>query len=299
MKPFRMLSRGVRDAFKSVFRNFSLSAASIISITITLLVMAIALVISANINQFTENIVNDVTIVSYIDTSTTEAELNALKTEILRLDNIEKITVVTKDEAAEKASQESEVMANIFAQYEEGDNPLYDSFEIKVKDIEKIGETAKKIGEFERVEIVKYGEGLIEQLLSAFDIVKKIAYGVLAALLLVTMFLITNTIKLTIYARKKEIGIMRLVGASNSSIKIPFMIEGILLGLLGSVLPIVFIYFSYKYLFENFNGKLISPLITLVKPTPFIWYVSLILLGIGLVVGMVGSVNSVERHLKL
>ena len=111
--------------------------------------------------------------------------------------------------------------------------------------------------------------------------------------------MIINTIKLTIFSRKREIGIMRLVGASNSRIKLPFVIEGIILGMIGSIIPILVVVFGYTGLYDYFGGVLFSPVIKLVSPIPFVVNTSLIILGIGMVVGMVGSARAVRRYIKV
>ena len=115
---------------------------------------------------------------------------------------------------------------------------------------------------------------------------------------MVTAFLIANTIKLAIYSRKREIEIMRLVGASNISIKIPFIIEGLFIGIFGSIIPILIVVFGYTTLFDFFGGELFT-LATLVDPVPFVYMISLLLLGIGVAVGMLGSYQAVRKYLKI
>ena len=119
------------------------------------------------------------------------------------------------------------------------------------------------------------------------------------ALVFVTLFLITNTIKITIFSRKREIEIMRLVGASNFSIKQPFVIEGFCLGFLGAIIPICATLYGYSAIYKHFNGQLFSPFVKLVPAEPFIYWVSLILLGLGVVVGMFGSYRAVRKYLKI
>ena len=149
------------------------------------------------------------------------------------------------------------------------------------------------------IKLVKYGEDMVKQLISLFDIVRKISVGVVVALIVVTAFLISNTIKITIFSRKKEIEIMRLVGASNINIKIPFIFEGLFLGVLGSIIPIIATTYGYVAIFKNFNGQLFSPFIRLITPEPFIYLVSGIVLLIGMLVGMFGSYLAVRKHLKI
>ena len=240
MKPFRMLGRCIRDAFKSVIRNFSLSLASISCITITLIIVAIAIMASLNVTNFTDLIEKDMTIVAFVDNEATDKDLEIIKTEINSLDNIQNIEFISKEEVGEQIKQESEVFEVVLSEFKEGESPLKDTYQIKVKNIEKIKTTAEEIREIEMVSVVRYGEGMVEKLVSAFDSIKNVTYGIVIALILVTIFLIVNTIKLTISARKREISIMRLVGASNFTIKTPFIVEGMILGVLGSIVPVVF-----------------------------------------------------------
>ena len=184
-------------------------------------------------------------------------------------------------------------------EWSDADNPLKDTFQVKVKDVEKIDKTADEIKKIDKVNTVRYGEGLVDKMISAFDTVQKVSYIAVIALVLVTLFLIINTIKLTIYSRKREIGIMRLVGATNFTIKTPFIIEGMFLGFLGSLVPVALIVFGYPYLYKSLNGYVFSPLINLIRPNPFIYHVSGIIILIGIFVGMIGSSSAVRKYLKV
>lgn len=299
MKLFRMLGRSIRDAFKSVIRNFSLSLASISCITITLIIVAIAIMASFNINNFTTEIEKDLTIVVFLDRDATEEDIKDVKTNIEKISNVEKITYISKAEVKKEMQQESEVLDKVLDGYSDGESPLKDTYQVKVKNIEQIKDTADRIKKINSVSVVRYGEGMVEKLVSAFDSVKKVTYGVVIALVVVTVFLIVNTIKLTISARRREIGIMRLVGASNFTIKTPFIVEGMILGLLGSIIPIIFTTYGYMAFYKHFDGYLFSKLIVLIKPEPFIYTTSLMVVIIGILVGMIGSASAVKKYLKI
>ena len=299
MKLFRMLGRSFRDAFKSVIRNFSLSLASISCITITLIIVAIAIMASLNINNFTDEIEKDLTIVVFLDRDADDNDIKDVKRELDKISNVEKITFISKDEVKEQMREESEVFAKVLDGYDEGESPLKDTYQVKVKEIEKIKVTADRIKKIDSVSVVRYGEGMVEKLVSAFTSIKNVTYGVVIALIVVTVFLIVNTIKLTISARKREIGIMRLVGASNFTIKTPFIIEGMILGVLGSIIPIIFTTYGYMAFYKHFDGYLFSQLIVLIKPEPFIYTTSLIVIIIGILVGMIGSASAVKKYLKI
>ncbi len=299
MKVFRILSRNIRDSFKSVFRNFSLSLASISCITITLIVMALAIILSYNVNNFVDLVEKDVTVVVFLKSDIKQDEVDVIEDSINSLKYIDSVTYQSKAEVTADIKNSSETFNNIMSNWDDDSNPLQPTFQVKVTDIEKIGEVAKKIENMDNVTIVKYGEGMVEQLISVFDTVKKITVGIVVALVLVTAFLIANTIKITIFSRKREIEIMRLVGASNTNIKIPFILEGLFLGILGSIIPIGVTIYGYNALYNNFNGQLFSPFIKLIQPQPFIYLVSLALLGIGILVGMFGSYRAVRKYLKI
>lgn len=299
MKLFRMLGRSIRDAFKSVIRNFSLSLASISCITITLIIVALAIIASLNVQNFTKEIEKDMTIVAFIDNDATEDEIDTLKEEVDKLTNVDKYTYQTKVEVKEQMKEESEIFKTVLDNWDEDESPLKDSLQIKVKDIEKISNTAERIRKLENISVVRYGENMVDKMISAFASIEKVTYGIVLALILVTIFLIVNTIKLTISARKREISIMRLVGASNFTIKTPFIVEGMILGALGSIVPILITLFGYTAFYTHFNGYLFSQLIQLIKPEPFIYSTSLIILIIGIIVGTVGSASAVKKYLKI
>lgn len=299
MKAIRILSRNIRDSFKGVIRNFSLSLASISCITITLIVVSISIILTYNVNSFADNVKKDVTIVAFMNVDITQEEKDDVLEEIKEIEGIESYTYQSKMDIANEMMESSEDLKTILSQYSEETSPLQATYLVKVKDINNIAKIAGKIEKIKGVDIVKYGEGMVEQLVSVFEIVKNISIGVVIALIVVTAFLISNTIKITIFSRKREIEIMRLVGASNINVKIPFIFEGLFLGALGSIIPIVITTYGYTMLYKKFEGQLFSPFIKLIKPTPFIYQISLALLIIGVLVGMYGSIKAVKKHLKI
>ena len=299
MKAIRIFFRNIRDSFKSVFRNFSLSLASISCITITLLVVAIAIVLSQNVNNFASLVEGDVTIVSFLKRDVTEEQTGRIKSKIDSLPYIESVVYKSKMELSKEMMDSSDVFSNVMKDWDDKSTPIQATFQVKVTDINEIKYIADEISKIDGVDIVKYGEGMIEQLVSLFEMVRKISIGMVIALVVVTAFLITNTIKITIFSRKREIQIMRLVGASNINIKIPFIMEGLFLGLMGSIVPILITIFGYNKLYTEFDGQLFSPFIKLIVPEPFVYMISIVLLLIGIAVGMFGSYAAVRKHLKI
>lgn len=301
MKPIRMLGRSIRDAFKSVVRNFSLSLASISCITITLIIVAVAIIASFNVQNFTEAIEKDLTIVVFLEHEVNNTDIQEVENEIRKLTNVEtkELEFKSKQEVKQQMQKESEVFNTVLSNWEDDESPLKDTYLVKVKDVTKIGKTADQIKTINNVSLVRYGEGMVEKLVSAFTSIQKVTYGIVIALVIVTVFLIINTIKLTISARKREISIMRLVGASNFTIKTPFIVEGMILGALGSIVPILITMYGYVAFYDHFDGYLYSELIKLIQPEPFIYSTSLIILVIGIIVGTLGSASAVKKYLKV
>ena len=299
MKAFRIFGRNVRDGFKSVGRNLSLSIASISCITITLLIISIALIASSNVENMTKLIREDFTIVAFIKLDTKDEDIKTIKKEIESYDNIESVTYQTKKEVANEMKDTSSDLAGIIDSWSDDTNPLYNTFLIKVKNTDQITKTAKKIEGLDSIEKINYLQGMVESLMTVFKFIEKAMIVAMIALLLVTLFLINNTIKITIFSRKREIEIMRLVGASNMSIKQPFVIEGLCLGFLGSVIPVLVTIYGYSVLYKHFNGQLFSPFFKLVPAEPFMYYIALILMGLGIVIGMFGSYKAVRKYLKI
>ncbi len=299
MKSFRMTIRSFRDAFKSVVRNFSLSLASITCITITLIIIAASFLISENVRNFTTLIEKDVTIVAFLDNDTTELDRENFEDNLKKMDNIDYYNYTSKQEVKDNMAKDYESLKDVLDNWDNTENPLKDTYTIKVIDVNNIRKTAEEIKALDKVSSVQYGEGLVEKMLSAFRAVEKITLIAALALVVVTIFLIINTIKLTIFSRKQEIYIMRLVGASNMRIKLPFVIEGIVLGIIGSFIPIIVIIYGYMALYNKMGGVLFSSLIKLVKPVPFVFNLSVVVLCIGVLVGMVGSSRAVRRYVKI
>lgn len=297
MKALRILSRSIRDSFKSVFRNFSLSIASILCTTITLILVAVAIFLSYNVREVTTTLEHELTIVVYYKQDVTDEQKMELENALKTMDNVDTYEIKNKDEWKAEMQKESDTLKTTLDYLEE--NPLLDSVIVTVKNVDDLSETANKIREYDFVSSAEYGEGMVENVIGIFDAISWGTIAMVVALVLVTAFLISNTIKLTIFSRKTEIEIMRLVGASNSAIKLPFIFEGFILGVFGSIIPILISIYGYVVLYNQTGGYVFTKIITLVEPFPFVIYLSLILLLIGSLVGMFGSWRAVRKHLKI
>lgn len=298
MKIFRIIRKNIRDAFKSVFRNFSLSMASISCTSITLILVSIALVVTYNVNSITRSIEDVLTIIVFVDKNATEQDIENVRFQIESNSNIDKKDVIyrTKDEIKESLSEDAD-LKSIFDTLDE--NPIQSAFVVKVKDIKKITDTANSFKNIPLVKEVKFGESMVNKLLSMFEVIRNGCVIACIALILVTAFLIGNTIKITIFSRRQEIAIMRLVGTSNTVIKMPFLIEGFVLGFIGAIVPILLTIYGYTFLYDYVGGSLFTDLVVLVNPSEIIYAASLVVLIVGGLVGMFGSLRAVRRYLKI
>lgn len=296
MQYVRIIGRNIRDAFKGVFRNFSLSMASILCTTITLIVVAISIILTYNINNFTKLIESDMSIVVFLKN---DVDVSSIESKINSIDLVSSCVYKSKSDILKEMMDTDSSLDSILSQYNSENNPLLSTFIVKVDDLKSIDDVALKIEVFDEVEYVKYGESAISELINIFDVIRKGCIVVVIALVLVTAFLISNTIKIAIIARRKEIEIMRLVGASNLNIKIPFIFEGLIIGIIGSIIPMLICCFGYFKIYDYLNGELFSPILSLVKPIPFVYYVSISLLVVGSLVGMIGSYRASRKYLKI
>lgn len=297
MRPIRIFIRSIRDAFKSVIRNFSLSIASIMCTTITLILVSVAIISAANIENATKLIEDELNIVVYLDKNVTEEQIENIESDIMSQKNVAEYSFKSKTEWKEEMSEYDDAFETVLNYLDE--NPLMDSLIVKVKDVNDLSETAKIISEISGVDTVKYGDGMVDSIISAFDVMEKVVVVVVIALVLVTAFLISNTIKLTIFSRRNAIEIMRLVGASNISIKLPFIFEGFIIGVIGAIIPICVSIYGYVILYDILNGHIFSNMLVLIKPFNFVFYVSAVLLVLGAIVGMLGSLKAVGKYLKI
>ncbi|MDD5836525.1 MAG: permease-like cell division protein FtsX [bacterium] len=297
MKVIRILLRNFRDALRSVIRNFSLSIASITCIAITLILVALSIVISANVNHFTATLEKTLNIVVYLNEDVTSEREKEIEEEIKSLKNYDTLIYKSKDQWKEEMQQTSDELNTTLSYLDE--NPLLDSIIVKVDDIKSLSTVAGAIKNIEGVKSAKYGEDTVDKMVFMFDIIQKVTIVIVCALILVTAFLISNTIKLTIFSRKNEIEIMRLVGTSNFAIRQPFIIEGFILGVIGAIIPVIITVYGYILFYDHFDGYLFSHIIELIRPMNLVWFVSLILVVVGGIVGMFGSARAVRKYLKI
>ena len=301
MKILRILSRSFINACKSLVRNFSLTFASVTCTIITLILVTIGLLVSYNIREITTNIEKELTIVIFMDKDATSELITKTGEDLKKVDNVLKVNYRSKEEVKESFKTDDrwkEIVNTLDAE----DNPFQDSYEVFVKDVRDINETVTTIKNMEGIETIKYGESSVNELVGIFDVVKTGTIILVAGLVLVTAVLINNTIKITIFSRKREIDIMRLVGTSNTVIKLPYLIEGLLIGIIGSIIPVLLTIFGYTMIYERLNSMNVSSIIGVISlghPNGIIYSASLFLICLGALTGMLASALAVRKHLTV
>lgn len=295
----RTLSRHLRESVKSLGRNSWMTFASISAVTVTLLLVGVFAVIMMNLNKVATDLENDVEIRVLIDimedeeqTAKAEAELIA---QIENLPEVEEVVYSPKEQELNDLIKDFGDELSLFKQ----NNPLHNVLYVKAADPQQTANVAKQIEKLDHINDVLYGEGKVEKLFSFLNISRNIGLILILGLLFTAMFLISNTIRITIIARKDEIEIMKLVGATNSFVRVPFVLEGMWIGLLGSVIPITAVSVIYYNLYNTLAPRIQGNLLELLEVTPLLYQVSALLVGIGLLIGIWGSFMSVRKFLKI
>ena len=302
MKAFRVLGRSISEGLHSVFRNFSLSMASITCTIITLILVSLGVLVSYNVNNITKDIEKELTIVVFMKKETTKEELNKTKDALSKIDNVADVKYTSKDDIKNNMASEYPSFSKMMESWTDVNNPFQDSYIVSVKDVRDINETVTTIKNLDNVDIVKYSESMVGELINIFDAIKTGTVCLVVGLVLVTAFLINNTIKITIFSRRNEIDIMRLVGTSNTVIKLPFLFEGLFIGVLGAIIPILVTIFGYTYIYNAVSSLGTSNILSIIKltsPELIVYKTSLFILIIGAVVGMFGSVKAVRKYLTV
>lgn len=302
----RTLSRHIREGVFNVGRNGWMSFASAAAIAISLFVLGVFLLLALNVNHMAEELESKVEIRVYLDVVLPEQQVAEIQNEIGKIPQVSKITFVSKEEGLgllkERLGEDNQ---DIIEGYEGDKNPLNDSFTVKVDEPRNVAGVATQIqainGNYPSPPIVKvqYGKGVVEKMFSVTHAIRIIGFILVGGLAFTAMFLISNTIKLTIVSRRREIAIMKLVGATNNFIRWPFFIEGALLGLIGAAIPIAVLYFGYAAIVDQSQVELGLMMLELLPVNEVSLNVSSILLAIGVLIGVWGSTISVRKFLKV
>lgn len=294
----RTLRRHFRESFKSLGRNGWMTFASASAVTVTLILVGVFFVIMMNLNKVATTIEEDVEIRVHIDVAANEQDQQVLRQKIEGIPEVKTVEYSPKENELNNLIESLGEEGEAFKLFEQ-DNPLNDVFIVKTKNPTDTMKAAKQIEKMEYASKVKYGQGQVEKLFSFVNVSRNVGLVLIVGLLFTAMFLISNTIKITIVSRRKEIEIMRLVGATNAFIRWPFFLEGLWLGLLGSIIPIALVATAYYYAYDYLAPKLQGNFIQLLEFTPFIYQVSSLLILMGALIGVWGSLMSVRKFLKV
>ncbi|MEH6888975.1 permease-like cell division protein FtsX [Bacillus sp. JJ864] len=294
----KTLGRHLREGVKNLSRNGWMTFASVSAVTVTLLLVGVFLTAIMNMNHVATKVEQDVEIRVHIDPAAKKEDQKKLKEDISKISKVDSVKYSSKDTELKKLIKSLGDSGKTFELFEQ-DNPLKDVYVVKAKEPTDTASIAKKIAKMQFVNKVQYGQGEVEKLFETVKTGRNIGIILIAGLLFTAMFLISNTIKITIYARSTEIEIMKLVGATNWFIRWPFLLEGLFLGVLGSIIPIIMIMTSYNSIQAMFNEKFAGTIFELLPYSPFVFELSGLLMLIGALIGMWGSVMSVRRFLKI
>lgn len=294
----RTFKRHLREGVKNIFRNGWMTVASIGSVTVTLLLVAAFLVIILNLNHMAEKVEEDVIVKVLIDVAASDEDIKTLGHNIKKINQIESVVFSSKDEELDNLIKGMGKEGKSWELFEQ-DNPLNHAYIIKAKEPQDTAVIAEKIRGFDHVHKVNYGKEVVSQLFEFNKNARIVGIILIVGLVFTAIFLISNTIKLTIMARSTEIGIMKLVGATNGFIRWPFFIEGMLLGMIGSIIPIGVLLAGYYYIVEKLVISVQIPFFELLPFYPFAWQISLVIFLIGALIGVWGSIMSVRRFLKV
>lgn len=287
----------LKYAFIGIKRHLLLCLSAISAITISLFLMAAFLVVGIHVDHFATNVQSDLSIHVILDQDIVEDDqIGAIEDQILELSNVDSVEFSDKENELELMIDEK---GDAFSIYKGEENPLSNAFFVYVQDEKQIQDTSEQIEQIEGVSSSAYGGSSVTQLINLLDMVRKVGYGVILLLLILSIYLIFNTIRTTIFSRQEEIIIMRQVGGTNAFIKRPFEVQGVLIGLFGSLLPVAALYFGYAKLYEVLEGQLFSNLFSLIEPNQIVWQVGLIITLIGLLIGGFASFWAVTKYLKV
>lgn len=271
--------------------------ASVSAVTVTLILVGVFFAIMMNLNKVATTIEEDVQIRVHIDVAANKQDQANLKSQIGLIPEVSSVKFSPKEQELKDLIKSLGEEGKSFQLFEQ-DNPLNDVFVVKTKNPTDTMKAAKKIEKMNYVAKVQYGQGKVEKLFKFIKASRNVGVVLIIGLFFTAVFLISNTIKITIFARRRQIKIMRLVGATNNFIRWPFFLEGLWLGILGSILPIVLIWIAYNSAYDYLAPKLAGNFMQILPSNPFMFQVAGILLLMGAVIGIWGSVMSVRKFLK-
>ena len=291
----RTMWRHIRDAVKSLFRNGWSTFGAISAVSMVLLLVGIFVSLLFNMNKIATDVEQDVNVRVYIDLAADETKTEELKAAIQALDAVDTVKFRSKDEELDDITKS---VAQEFELFKNDSNPLRNAFDVSTKNPKQTKEVATTIEKMDYVARVNYGGAKADTLFKVISTSRNVGIGVIAVLLIIALFLISNTIRATIHARRTEIEIMQLVGATKAYIRWPFFLEGGFIGLIGSIVPIAVLWGLYLWVYKGGSDFFSGSNFSLLAPNPFLYRLSLAMAGVGVLIGSFGSIFSMRRFLK-
>ena len=301
------LARFFREAIQGFTRNASTAIGSIVTIFLSLLIIGLFMAAGSMLDSLMSSVENEVSITCYIKDDASEKDYKAMMEKIKKYDSVKEVTFTTKDQAIENFKDSMTSNPDIIDSLD-GNNPLPASINVELSDSQQVAEVAKKISsdsdfkkicdnESEPSESVKYGQGTVERLFQITNYARIAGIAIVAVLVFIALVFINNTIRLAILARRREIAIMRLVGASNGFIRGPFLMEGALHALIGSLLAIGVIELLKVFAVPQLQNSI--KFLNFSVDNSVYAFIYLALVGFGLVIGILGSLLAMRRYLKV
>lgn len=286
----------IREVFLSLKRNNWMSVASIGTVAVSLFIFGMFLMLVMNMNKMAETLESQVQINVYLEDSVGREDARDIGRELEEMQGVEKVSFISREDAMERFKERLGDQSTLLDALEDT-NPLPDAFEVTLTRPELVKTAAESIEQFDGVESAKYGQDVMEHLFEITRLIRIFGFSLMLVLALATLFIISNTIRLTVFARRKEIAIMKYVGATDWFIRWPFVLEGMVLGLFGSLLAAVLLRATYT----GIAGKVYETLafFPLIPEQPFLTYITVIVILNGMAVGAVGSAVSIKRFLKV
>ena len=286
----------ITESLNSIRRNGLMSLASLMTVALSLLILGVFIILVMNLNHMASVLESQVQVTVYLQDTLKEVEVREIGTRITKLPGVTRVNFIAKEEAMNRFKQRLGEQQGLLAELGEA-NPLPNSFEVKLDRPERVKPVALAIAQLKGVEAARYGQEVVEQLFNLTRMVRTFGVVLILFLGLAALFIIVNTIRLTVFARRREIGIMKYVGATDWFIRWPFIIEGVLLGFLGACIAVLPLTQFYSML----TGQVYESLafLPLLPKYPFMGYVNIFLLCAGIGIGALGSVISVKKFLKV
>ncbi len=290
--------RPFKEGFIGLIRHLAMSISSIMAVMVTLFLVSLFLILTVNLQQITDSVQSKVQIHVQILNDVDLNGIGDLKREILAIPGVEAVEFSNKDDELNHFIESYGEEGKIFEMYRGEKNPLRNAFIIEVAQGNIIDQVSTKIEALNGIESVNYGGLNALKLIEILNSVRDSGLILVSVLGILAIFLITNTIKMSIHSRMSEIQIMRTIGATNGFIRSPFMVEGMLIGIFGAILPIIITIFGYRYIYDSMNGVLLTSIFVLRPTFPFVYQLSYLLVMLGMIVGLLGSFISVSRYLR-